>query len=41
MNDKIRIRLKAYDARLLDQSVRELVDLLSAQYEQAKRDVLR
>ena len=26
MNDKIRIRLKAYDARLLDQSVRELVD---------------
>ena len=26
MNDKIRIRLKAYDHRLLDQSVREIVD---------------
>ena len=26
MNEKIRIRLKAYDSRLLDQSVRELVD---------------
>ena len=26
MNDKIRIRLKAYDYRLLDQSVREIVD---------------
>ena len=27
MNDKIRIRLKAYDHRLLDQSVREIVGL--------------
>jgi len=26
MNDKIRIRLRAYDYRLLDQSVREIVD---------------
>ena len=26
MNDRIRIRLKAYDYRLLDQSVREIVD---------------
>src|ERR1700758_2332859 len=26
MNDKIRIRLKAYDYRLIDQSVREIVD---------------
>ena len=26
MNDKIRIRLKAYDHRLLDQSVREIVE---------------
>jgi len=26
MNEKIRIRLKAYDHRLLDQSVREIVD---------------
>ena len=26
MNDRIRIRLKAYDHRLLDQSVREIVD---------------
>ena len=26
MNDKIRIRLKAYDYRLLDQSVREIVE---------------
>jgi len=26
MNEKIRIRLKAYDYRLLDQSVREIVD---------------
>ena len=26
MNDRIRIRLKAYDYRLLDQSVRESVD---------------
>jgi small subunit ribosomal protein S10 len=28
MNDKIRIRLKAYDHRLLDQSVREIVDTI-------------
>src|ERR1700756_570495 len=28
MNDKIRIRLKAYDYRLLDQSVREIVDTI-------------
>src|SRR5579863_3836802 len=28
MNDKIRIRLKAYDFRLLDQSVREIVDTI-------------
>lgn len=27
MNEKIRIRLKAYDHRLLDQSVREIVDV--------------
>src|SRR3989304_4471 len=26
MNDKIRIRLKAYDHRLLDQSVKEIVE---------------
>ena len=26
LNEKIRIRLKAYDHRLLDQSVREIVD---------------
>ena len=26
MNDRIRIRLKAYEDRLLDQSVREIVD---------------
>ena len=26
MNEKIRIRLRAYDHRLLDQSVREIVD---------------
>ena len=26
MNEKIRIRLKAYDHRLLDQSVREIVE---------------
>ena len=28
MNNKIRIRLKAYDHRLLDQSVREIVDTI-------------
>src|ERR1700694_6203720 len=28
MNEKIRIRLKAYDYRLLDQSVREIVDTI-------------
>jgi small subunit ribosomal protein S10 len=28
MNEKIRIRLKAYDHRLLDQSVREIVDTI-------------
>src|SRR5260221_13729456 len=28
MNDKIRIRLKAYDYRLLDQSVRQIVDTI-------------
>ena len=29
MNQKIRIKLKAYDHRLLDQSVREIVDTAS------------
>src|SRR4029450_13918305 len=28
MNEKIKIRLKAYDHRLLDQSVREIVDTI-------------
>ena len=28
MNEKIRIRLRAYDHRLLDQSVREIVDTI-------------
>ncbi len=28
MNDRIRIRLRAYDHRLLDQSVREIVDTI-------------
>ena len=31
MNDKIRIRLKAYDHRLLDQSVREIVGIRPVQ----------